>query len=80
MGFRNLELDTLSDVKSTGKNWLNFLFLTSLDKTKTTQFCDMVHQISWDESEAAGLTAGLMMQIKQILQKLLDFDIAGLGS
>ena len=80
MGFRNLELDTLRDVKSTGKNWLNFLFLTSRDKTKTVQFCDMVHQISWDESEAAGLTAGLMMQIKQILQKLLDFDIAGLGS
>ena len=46
------------------------------------QFCDMVHQISWDESlpEAAGLTAGLMRQIKQILQKLLDFDIAALGS
>ena len=44
------------------------------------QSCDMVHQISWDEWEAAGLTAGLMMQIKQILQKLLDFDIAGLGS
>ena len=44
------------------------------------QFCDIVHQISWDESEGAGLTAGSMMQIKQILQKLLDFDIAGLGS
>ena len=40
----------------------------------------MVHQISWYESEAVGLTAGLMMQIKQILQKLLDFDIAALGS
>ena len=40
----------------------------------------MVHQISWYESEAVGLTVGLMMQIEQILQKLLDFDIAGLGS
>ena len=30
------------------------------------QFYDMVHQI-WDESEATGLTACLMMQIKQIL-------------
>ena len=26
-GFRNLELDTLSDVKSTGKYWLNFVIL-----------------------------------------------------
>ena len=30
-GFRNLELGTLSDVKSTGKHWLDFVFLTSRD-------------------------------------------------
>ena len=29
------DLDTLSDVKSTGKYWLNFVFLTSRDKNKT---------------------------------------------
>ena len=30
--FRNLELDTLIDVKTTGKDWLNFILLTSRDK------------------------------------------------
>ena len=33
--FRNLELDTFRDVKSTGKYWLNFVFLTSRDTNKT---------------------------------------------
>ena len=33
--FRNLELDTLSNVKTTGKHSMNIVFLTSLDKNKT---------------------------------------------
>ena len=50
-GFRNLELDTLSNVKSTGKYWLNFVFLTSRDNPGLTcgqpssrwlHYCDVV--------------------------------------
>ena len=35
--FRNFESETLSDVKSMDKYWLNFVFLTSQDKNKTVQ-------------------------------------------
>ena len=35
MSFWNLEFDTLRDIKSMGKYWLNFVFLTSRDKNKT---------------------------------------------
>ena len=49
-GFRNLELDTLSDVKSTGKYSLNFVFLTSRYKHKTVQLRDTVHQLSLGRS------------------------------
>ena len=50
MSFQNLESDTLSDVKSTSRNWLNFVFLTSQDKNKTLYLHDTVHQTSFGES------------------------------
>ena len=53
-GFRNSELDTLSDVKFTGKYLLNFGFLTSRDKNKTVLLRDTVHQIFRGEAMAAG--------------------------
>ena len=49
-GFRNLELDMLSDVKSTGEYWLIFVFLTSRDKNKTVLLRDAVYQIFIGES------------------------------
>ena len=50
MSFRNLESDTLSDVKRMGKYWLNFVFLTSRGKNKTVYLRDTVHQTSFRES------------------------------
>ena len=51
--FRNLELDTLGDVKTTSKYWLSFVFLVSWDKNKTMLLRDTVNQTSF-RSSAAG--------------------------
>ena len=42
--FWNLAMDTLRDVKSTGKFWLNFAVLISRDKNKTVYLRDTDHQ------------------------------------
>ena len=49
--FRNIKLDTLRDVKTTGKYWLNFVFLTLRVKTKRQVLLrDTVHQTSIGDS------------------------------
>ena len=49
--FRNIKLDTLRDVKTTSKYWLNFVFLTLRVKTKRQVLLrDTVHQTSIGDS------------------------------
>ena len=48
--FWNFMLNRLSNVKTTGKYWLNFIFFTSQDENKTVLLGDMVHQTFLMES------------------------------